>query len=221
MGYEKPYTKLIFYKAFFSAQWKFLIHTILQCMSAKRTTWNEFSSSMASTLFQVLYVSKITKIDDTYSSWKVEALEQDKFAQAIEILKVKQRVEKLEKKNKVKTFRGKIAKIDADKDVILEEVVAEVPKDADVQGRQEETQAQVYHIDLEHADKVLSIQDDEPEPVELKEVIKVVTTVKLMTEVDTIAATTAASTITAAPSAARKRKGVVIRDLKILLLHQP
>nr|GEV17357.1 hypothetical protein [Tanacetum cinerariifolium] len=48
MGYEKPSTKLTFYKAFFLAQWKFLIHTILQCMSAKRTAWNEFSSSMAS-----------------------------------------------------------------------------------------------------------------------------------------------------------------------------
>nr|GFA50323.1 ribonuclease H-like domain, reverse transcriptase, RNA-dependent DNA polymerase [Tanacetum cinerariifolium] len=48
MGYKKPSTKLTFYKAFFSSQWKFLIHTILQCMSAKRTSWNEFSSSMAS-----------------------------------------------------------------------------------------------------------------------------------------------------------------------------
>nr|GEV70274.1 ribonuclease H-like domain-containing protein [Tanacetum cinerariifolium] len=48
MGYEKPSTKRTFYKAFFSSQWKFLIHTILQCMSAKRTSWNEFSSSMAS-----------------------------------------------------------------------------------------------------------------------------------------------------------------------------
>nr|GEV71971.1 retrovirus-related Pol polyprotein from transposon TNT 1-94 [Tanacetum cinerariifolium] len=48
MGYEKPSTKLMFYKAFFSSQWKFLIHTILQCMSAKRTSWNEFSSLMAS-----------------------------------------------------------------------------------------------------------------------------------------------------------------------------
>nr|GFA60344.1 hypothetical protein [Tanacetum cinerariifolium] len=47
MGYEKPSIKLMFYKAFFSSQWKFLIHTILQCMSAKRTSWNEFSSSMA------------------------------------------------------------------------------------------------------------------------------------------------------------------------------
>nr|GEU70922.1 hypothetical protein [Tanacetum cinerariifolium] len=48
MGYEKPSTKLTFYKAFFLAQWKFLIHTILQYMSAKRTTWNEYSSFIAS-----------------------------------------------------------------------------------------------------------------------------------------------------------------------------
>nr|GEX29302.1 hypothetical protein [Tanacetum cinerariifolium] len=48
MGYEKPSTKLTFYKAFFSSQWKFLIYTILQSMSAKRTSWNEFSSAMAS-----------------------------------------------------------------------------------------------------------------------------------------------------------------------------
>nr|GEZ58022.1 hypothetical protein [Tanacetum cinerariifolium] len=47
MGYEKPSTKLTFYKAFFSSQWKF-IHTILQSMSAKRISWNEFSSAIAS-----------------------------------------------------------------------------------------------------------------------------------------------------------------------------
>ncbi|GJT09905.1 hypothetical protein Tco_0856947 [Tanacetum coccineum] len=34
--------------AFFSLQWKFLIHTITQCLSAKSTAWNEFSSTMAS-----------------------------------------------------------------------------------------------------------------------------------------------------------------------------
>nr|GEX10636.1 hypothetical protein [Tanacetum cinerariifolium] len=48
MGHEKPSTKLTFYKAFFSSQWKFLIHTILQSLSAKCTSWNEFSSAMAS-----------------------------------------------------------------------------------------------------------------------------------------------------------------------------
>nr|GFA54720.1 hypothetical protein [Tanacetum cinerariifolium] len=48
MGYEKPSTKITFYKAFFSSQWKFLFHIILQSMSAKRTSWNEFSLAMAS-----------------------------------------------------------------------------------------------------------------------------------------------------------------------------
>ncbi|GJR75508.1 hypothetical protein Tco_0087873 [Tanacetum coccineum] len=48
MGYEKPSQKLTFYKAFFSPQWKYFIHTITQCLSAKSTAWNEFSSSMAS-----------------------------------------------------------------------------------------------------------------------------------------------------------------------------
>ncbi|GKA95903.1 hypothetical protein Tco_0817998 [Tanacetum coccineum] len=48
MGYENLTQKLTFYKAFFSPQWKFLIHTILQCLSAKTTAWNEFSSTMAS-----------------------------------------------------------------------------------------------------------------------------------------------------------------------------
>ncbi|GJX03437.1 hypothetical protein Tco_0189353 [Tanacetum coccineum] len=50
MGYEKLSQKLTFYMAFFSPQWKFLIHTILQCLSAKTTAWNEFSSTMASTI---------------------------------------------------------------------------------------------------------------------------------------------------------------------------
>nr|GEX49983.1 hypothetical protein [Tanacetum cinerariifolium] len=50
IGYEKPSTKLTFYKAFFSSQWKFFIHTILHSLSAKRTSWNEFSSAMASAL---------------------------------------------------------------------------------------------------------------------------------------------------------------------------
>ncbi|GKB38889.1 hypothetical protein Tco_0883831 [Tanacetum coccineum] len=48
MGYEKPSQKLTFYKALFSLQWKYFIHTITQCLSAKSTAWNEFSSSMAS-----------------------------------------------------------------------------------------------------------------------------------------------------------------------------
>nr|GEW35573.1 putative ribonuclease H-like domain-containing protein [Tanacetum cinerariifolium] len=95
----------------------------------------------------------------------------------------------------------------------------------DIQGKQAESQAQIYKIDLEHADNVLSMQDDDIEPVELQEVVKVVTTVKLITEVVTAVSATitvaapqltivAAPTLTTAPSAARRRKGVVIRDFE-------
>ncbi|GJT84071.1 putative ribonuclease H-like domain-containing protein [Tanacetum coccineum] len=50
MGFEKISQKLTFYKAFFSPQWKFLIHNLLQCLSSKTTAWNEFSSTMASAI---------------------------------------------------------------------------------------------------------------------------------------------------------------------------
>nr|GFA71303.1 hypothetical protein [Tanacetum cinerariifolium] len=106
---------------------------------------------------------------------KVEALEQDKVAQALEIIKLKQKVKKLERKNKLKVSGLRRLR----KDVSLE--TAEIEKDADVQGRQAESQAQTYQIDLEHADKVLSMQDDELEPAKLKEVVEIVTTAKLMT----------------------------------------
>nr|GEY97345.1 hypothetical protein [Tanacetum cinerariifolium] len=72
--------------------------------------------------------------------------------------------------------------------------------------RLEESQAHAYHLDLEHAQKVLSMQDDEVDPAELKEVSKVVTTAKLMTEVVTAAATTITATPMPKASAARGRK---------------
>nr|GEW61044.1 hypothetical protein [Tanacetum cinerariifolium] len=105
---------------------------------------------------------------------RVDNLEQDKIAQDLEITK------------RMHPNRGIIALIDADKDVILEEVDAK--KEAEV------------------ADK--DAEDDEPEPAKLQEVIEMVTTAKLMIEVVTVATTT----IIAAPSATRRRKGVVIRD---------
>ncbi|GJZ93366.1 putative ribonuclease H-like domain-containing protein [Tanacetum coccineum] len=48
MGYESDSNKLTFQKALFSPQWKYLIHTILQCLSSKSTSWNEFSTNIAS-----------------------------------------------------------------------------------------------------------------------------------------------------------------------------
>ncbi|GKE23784.1 hypothetical protein Tco_1435296, partial [Tanacetum coccineum] len=48
MGYEKLSDKLTFQKSFFSPQWKYLICTILQCLSSKSTAWNEFGTNIAS-----------------------------------------------------------------------------------------------------------------------------------------------------------------------------
>nr|GFD32380.1 hypothetical protein [Tanacetum cinerariifolium] len=69
------------------------------------------------------------------------------------------------------------------------------------QERQAESQAEIYKIDLEHANKVLSMHEDESEPVEVQEVVNVVTTAKIITEVVTAASDTitiASTNITAA-----------------------
>nr|GEY10083.1 hypothetical protein [Tanacetum cinerariifolium] len=164
---------------------------------------------------------------------RVENLEQDKIAQALEITKLKQRVKKLERRNKLKVSKlgrlkkvGTTQRVDTSDDTVMDDDVAidaGIKKSTDVQGRQAESQTQIYKIDLEHADKVLSMQDDEVEPAKLQEVVEVVTSAKLITEVVTAGSATitvvapqlttvAAPTLTTAPSAARRRKGVVIRD---------
>nr|GEV32840.1 hypothetical protein [Tanacetum cinerariifolium] len=134
--------------------------------------------------------------------------------------------------------------MDHDTDVVLEEVKevfvnskadqeeAKVDESVDIQGRKVESQAEIYKIDLEHANKVLSMQEDETKPAEVQEVVDVVTTPKIITEVVTAASetiTAASETITAveaqvpavrltaAPARftatpSRRRKGVVIRD---------
>nr|GFB58112.1 hypothetical protein [Tanacetum cinerariifolium] len=100
-------------------------------------------------------------------------------------------------------------------------------KDAQVAGDEQvkERQAEIYQIDMDHASKVLSMQEDEPK---VQEVVEVVTTAKLITEVvatvsESVTATSATTvavpvaTITATPvrvaaASTRRRKGVVIRD---------
>nr|GEU91050.1 hypothetical protein [Tanacetum cinerariifolium] len=277
MGYEKPSTKLTFYKAFFSSQWKFLIHTILHSMSAKRTSWNEFSSTIASTviclstgdlsthttkytspaltqkvfanmrrvgkvfsgvetpLFEGMLVGQVIEeggdedehvqdVTDALDTWaaltrRVEHLEYDKVAQDLEITKLKRRVKKLEKGNRVRVLKlrrlkkiGTSQRIDASDDTVMEDasnqgrIIDEMDKDDvvdlmddkeedkkveeakvvendQVQGRQAESQAEIYKIDMDHASKVLT------------------------------------ATITAAPvkvvvAPSKKRKGVVIKDPK-------
>nr|GEX04993.1 hypothetical protein [Tanacetum cinerariifolium] len=110
-----------------------------------------------------------------------------------------------------------------------DEEVKVIAGDAQVEGRQAEIQAKIYQIDMDHPSKVLSMHKDEPE---VQEVVEVVTTAKLITEVVITASTpvSAANTIiptadpkvpaaAAAPvkvavASTRRRRRVVIRDLE-------
>nr|GFA21272.1 hypothetical protein [Tanacetum cinerariifolium] len=76
------------------------------------------------------------------------------------------------------------------------------PDDAQVEGRQ----ADIYHIDIDHATKVLSMQEDEPE---IEEEVEVVTTAKLITEV---VASVSETVIKVVVPSTRRRRGVVIID---------
>ncbi|GJY87866.1 putative ribonuclease H-like domain-containing protein [Tanacetum coccineum] len=50
MGYAITSDKLTFQKGHFSPQWKFMIHTILHCLSPKKTVWEQFSSNIATAI---------------------------------------------------------------------------------------------------------------------------------------------------------------------------
>nr|GEY49661.1 hypothetical protein [Tanacetum cinerariifolium] len=374
--------------AFFSSQWKFLIHTLLQSLSAKRTSWKEFSSAMASAviclskgqkfnfskyifdslvrnvkssskfymyprfiqliiknqigdlsthttryispaltqkifanmrrvgkgfsgvetpLFEGMLVAREiaegiaeeqVQADDAIAAAVQETVEKDVANEDIpstltppilpsptsmtfhlllkynlhllndhkvhlklhhrklEIIKLKARVKRLERANKVKSSKlRRLKKVgtsqriessddmedvfnqgrmidDLDKDEVIELVVDQV-KDAntaETEGRhaaeQAEKQAEIYHLDLDHSSKVLSMQEDD---LEVQEVVEVVTTAKLIIEVVTAATSqVSAASVTifaakpsihaAAPTATaaytRRRKGVIIRDPK-------
>nr|GFA11166.1 hypothetical protein [Tanacetum cinerariifolium] len=81
--------------------------------------------------------------------------------------------------------------------------------DDQVKGRQ----AEIYQIDMDHASKVLSMQEDEPE---VQEVVDVVTTTKLITEVVTAASeslTAASITIaTAEPDPEEESTAIILAD---------
>nr|GEX69273.1 hypothetical protein [Tanacetum cinerariifolium] len=157
-------------------------------------------------------------------SHRVEVLENDKATQQLEIVKLKARVKKLEKINKVKSSKlrqlkkvgtsqrvessddvenvfnqGRII-VDMDQDEGIE-LVADQEKDTKFEGRHAYKQAEIYNIDLDHSSKVLSMQKDD---TEVQEAVKVVTIAKLVTEVVTATATQVVPASTPIPAAKPK-----------------
>nr|GEW53254.1 ribonuclease H-like domain, reverse transcriptase, RNA-dependent DNA polymerase [Tanacetum cinerariifolium] len=147
IGYEKPPLKLIFYKAFFSAQWKFLIHTIVQCLSAKRTVWNEFSCSMASTVICLATGQTYSSLRDSKAQEKGKEVREEKEVKVFRVQEVKKGWYLTKSRILCKYYYGcsggciqtgrKIKAIDADEttlvDVETQEKVAEM--DDELQGR--------------------------------------------------------------------------------------
>nr|GEV21574.1 hypothetical protein [Tanacetum cinerariifolium] len=156
---------------------------------------------------------------------RVEHLEHDKIAQALEITKLKHRVKKLERRNKASKLKilrrvGTAQRIKTFDDTVMDDVPKQERMIADM-----DADVDVILEDAKEVADVLSMQDDDVEPAELQEVMEVVTTAKLINEVVTASSATltiatpqlttdAAPTLTTAPSAARRRKRVVIRDLQ-------
>nr|GEZ45201.1 hypothetical protein [Tanacetum cinerariifolium] len=171
---------------------------------------------------------------------RVEHLEYDKVAQALEITKLKMRVKKLEKGNKVRVLKlirlqkvGTSQRVDTSNDTVMDDeskqgrMIDEIDKDdavvlmdekeedkkveeakvdenAQVQGRQAESQAKIYKIDMDHALKVL---------------ITAASTIIFAAEPQVPAATitTAHAKVAAAPN---KGKGIMVEEPKPLKKKQ-
>nr|GFD03097.1 hypothetical protein [Tanacetum cinerariifolium] len=115
---------------------------------------------------------------------RVERLENANAAQQLEIIKLK--------------ARGRMS-VDMETDEGVE-LVVDQEKDAEIEGRHGDKQAEIYNIDLDHSLKVLSMQED----TEVQEAVEVVTTAKLITEVVTAVATQVAAASTPVPAAKPK-----------------
>nr|GFA72297.1 hypothetical protein [Tanacetum cinerariifolium] len=167
---------------------------------------------------------------------RVEHLEHDKVAQNLVITKLKTRVKKLERANKVKTLKlkrlrkvGTSQRIESSDDTIIEDVsnqgrmIDELDKDEGVElmNEKEETKevkditgdaqvkgrhAEIYQINMDHAVKVLKVVAAISEIVNAAPVVPTVTT--------TVVPTITTSPVKVVVPSTSRRRGVVIKDLE-------
>ncbi|GJY45611.1 hypothetical protein Tco_0434674 [Tanacetum coccineum] len=231
MGYEKPSQKLTFYKAFFSPQWKFLIHTITQCLSAKSTAWNEFSRGRHRKGTAV--TQEETQQDDSVPTPSMLSTlsEKAKDAQAKEIANLKKRVQKLERKKEIKNYRIKKIKescieyIDKDADVSLiddtqgrsydaemfntndlhgNEVVVDIPV-----GKKQEQSAKEREVNTSVEDSVAPTTiEDSAAPTTIEEITLAQTLIQIKAAKLKVVTTAATTTTTTRP----KARGVVVQE---------
>nr|GFA23568.1 hypothetical protein [Tanacetum cinerariifolium] len=245
MGYEKSYTKLTFYKAFFSAQME-VPHSHNSSVMVRNVDSplkflmiGKGFSGVDTPLFdgmlvqqQVQDVKDVAEDGDDDNevsaeptspsptsttpppSHTQEHIPSPPQAQTAQASSPPPQQPRLEKKRQFKSLRLKrlrkvktTQRVESSADTVMDD-----QEDASKQGEIVELDADE---DVTLVDAEEDINDtDEAEPVEVEEVIKVVATAKLMTEVVTIAATTITAAQVPKVSAPRRRRGVVIQDPK-------
>nr|GEV69817.1 hypothetical protein [Tanacetum cinerariifolium] len=211
MGYEKPSTKLTFYKAFFLAQWNMAVEDAAEDedddneVSAKPTPPSPTPATPPPSPTQEHIPSppQVQTAQPSSPSPQQPSQTADISQSAMTPLNTLLET--------YATLTKQVANLKQDK--IAQAI--EITKLKQRVRRLAESQAKVYHLDLQHAKKVFSMQDtDEAEPAKVEEVIEVVIAAKLMTAVVTTAATTITAAQVPKASALRKRRGVVIQDPK-------
>nr|GEV09572.1 retrovirus-related Pol polyprotein from transposon TNT 1-94 [Tanacetum cinerariifolium] len=232
---------------------------LLLCLCAKTTSWNEFSSTMASAIICLSTNQKFNfsrdgtgfsrVITPLFESMLVQDAKDVGEAQDYVSIPTKPSTSKPHKTHNLKKQQPQapnvpspapspkyqlpsplIDPIPTAKDSLtlqelqkLEDRVDQLEEDnRALKGKSFKTTevdiaapAKAYNLDLQHAKKVLSMQDiNKEEHAKVEEVLKVVKAAKLMTKVVTTAQPTTIATQLPKLSALRKKKGVIIQDPK-------
>nr|GFB33431.1 hypothetical protein [Tanacetum cinerariifolium] len=240
MGYEKPSTKLTFYKAFFSTKWKFFIHTILHSLS-QRFNFSKY-----------IFESLVRNVDSTSKFYMYPRVGKGFSGVETPLFENMLAVKAVDAEEEVQVS----AQDDVVQEHVIEEITTEVvpptptsPSPSShvldkcsalvlrVEGLKNANAAQKLEIvklkarvkKLERLNKVKSskLRRLKKEDTEVQEAVEVVTTPKPITEVVTAAATQVVAASAPIPAAnpktlkiaavapavsTRRRKGVVIRD---------
>ncbi|GJT08418.1 hypothetical protein Tco_0842880 [Tanacetum coccineum] len=143
MGYEKLSQKLI-------------IHTILQCLSAKTTAWNEFSSTMASAIICLATNKKFN-----FSKYIFESMVKNLDIAVQFLMKQKSR------RPKEKDTAIPHSSVPSDPTNIANEAVTEDPKDASKQGRIDDIDADkdIYLVNVHKDEDMFGVNDLEGDEI--------------------------------------------------------
>nr|GFB64161.1 hypothetical protein [Tanacetum cinerariifolium] len=188
MGYEKTSTKLTFYKAFFSTQWKvgkgFLrVNTpIFENMLAVRAVDAEEEVQVPAqdnvvqehvieeiatevvppTPTSPLPLSPVIPSSPPHQSPCPPQPQVTEGSSHVfqQVLDTCSALVLIVEDDVENVFNQGRISVDMDQDEWIE-LVVDQEKDADIEGRQADKQAKIYNIDLDHSSKVLSMQEDD------------------------------------------------------------